>query len=398
MSKRIGHGVGRRELLTGAAAAAGLTIVQARSVAGTRANSTIELGIIGSGRRGRWIGKLFQKDGRYRIVALADVFEDQLAAARKELQIEDARCHKGMKAYQELLASKMDAVAIESPPYCHAEQAAAAVEAGKHVYLAKPVATDVPGSRLVIDAGKKAAGKRSFWVDFQTRVADNFMEAARRVRDGAIGKPVLGQACYYCSVIPYNTDITKKGPETRLRNWLHDVALSGDIIVEQNVHAMDVMDWLLGGHPVKAYGTGGCKVRTDYGDCWDHYAVTFWYPRDVPVSFSSSQCTKGHNDIGARVFGSEGTVDTHYLGKVEITGDHPWNGGERPEMFTLGAVENIKRFADSLLGGKPINNAEQAAQSTLTTILGRMAARANRVVTWDEMMERNERLEPNLEL
>ncbi|HSW45220.1 MAG TPA: Gfo/Idh/MocA family oxidoreductase, partial [Phycisphaerae bacterium] len=264
MTGRKNSSVGRRQLLGTAIAAAGLTFVKSRSVAGTQANSTIELGIIGSGRRGTWIGKLFQKDGRYRIVALADVFDDQLAAARGELSVDAARCHKGMEAYKELLNSKLDAVAIESPPYCHAEQAAAAVEAGKHVYLAKPVATDVPGSRLVMEAGKKAAGRLSFWVDFQSRVTDNFMEAGKRVADGAIGKPFSGQACYYCGAIPYKGDITKKDPETRMRNWIHDTALSGDIIVEQNIHATDVADWYLGGHALKAFGTGGRKVRTEY--------------------------------------------------------------------------------------------------------------------------------------
>ncbi len=392
------QGVSRRSLLAGAAATAGLTIVQARSVAGTQANSMIELGIIGSGRRGYWIGKLFQQDGRYRVVALADVFDDQMANAQKELKLADVRRYKGMKAYKELLASKVDAVAIESPPYCHAEQAAAAVDAGKHVYLAKPVATDVPGCRMVMDAGRKAADKLSFWVDFQTRVTDNFMEAAKRVHDGAIGRPFAGQAFYYCTAIPYKGDISKKDPETRMRNWIHDIALSGDILVEQNIHATDVADWLMGGHALKAFGTGGRKVRTEYGDCWDHYIVTFWYPNGALIDFSSSQCNKGYNDIGTRIFGSKGTVDTRYRGKVEITGDNPWNGGERPEMFTTGAAENVKRFGDSLLSGKPINNSEPASHSTLTAILGRIAAKANRVISWEEMMERNERLEPNVEL
>jgi len=400
MSEQKPRNMARREFLTKAAAAtAGLTIVKSRSVAGTQANSAIELGIIGPGRRGCWIGNLFRENGNYKIVAAADVFDDRLEAARNELGVEASRCYKGMQAYKELLASKMDAVAVISPPYCHPEQAAAAIEAGKHLYLAKPVATDVPGCKKIIEAGKKARGKLTFWVDFQTRSTDLFKEAAKRVHQGALGKLVCGQVYYHTGVIPYKVKPVPGDPRIRLRNWLADKALSGDIIVEQNVHVTDVADWYMQSHPVKAYGTGGRQGRTGWGDNWSHFIVTLWYPNDVRLNFSSSQFgTRSYQDLCIRVYGTEGTVDSHYAGKVTITGEHEWKGGETPNIFKQGAINNIKTFEQSLRSGQLINNADQSANSTLTTILGRTAAYEGRLVTWDEMLAKNERLEPNLKI
>jgi len=401
MDTNTGRHMGRREFLTRAAATtAGLTIVRSSAVAGTRANSAIEVGLIGAGRRGCWIGNLFLQNGNYRFVAAADLFDDRLETAQKELKVPADRCYKGLQAYRELLSGKLDAVAVMSPPYCHAEQADAVITAGKHLYLAKPVATDVPGCKTIINAGKKAENKNlTFLVDFQTRKMDLFQEAVRRVHEGAIGTAVCGQVYYHTGTIPYKVPPVPGDPATRLRNWIHDRRLSGDIIVEQNVHATDVCDWLLQAHPVKAYGTGSRKGRTDWGDCWTHFDVIFWYPGGVHVSFSSCQfgATPG-SDICSRVFGTDGMVDTHYRGLVTIRGKHPFKGGETPDTFKEGAIRNIKTFEQSVRSGAPFNNAGQSALSTLTTILGRTAAYRSAEVTWEEMMAADEHLDPGLEL
>lgn len=401
MSKDTVKDMGRREFLTKAAAAtAGWTIVRSSAVAGTQANSAIEIGLIGSGRRGCWIGNLFLAHGNYRFVAAADVFDDRLEAAQQELKVPADRCYKGMAAYHELLAGKLDAVAVMSPPYCHPEQAAAAIAAGRHLYLAKPVATDVPGCKTIMAAGEKAARqKQTFLVDFQTRTMDLFKEAAKRVHEGAIGAPVCGQVYYHTGEIPYKIPPVPGDAGVRMRNWLQDRRLSGDIIVEQNVHATDVGDWLLQGHPVKASGTGSRKGRTGWGDCWTHFNVVFWYPGDVHIAFSSCQFGElGYSDICARIYGTEGTVDTHYRGLVTILGKHPFKGGETPDTFPQGAINNIKTFEKALRAGEPFNNAEQSAHSTLTTILGRTAAYRGAEVTWDAMMAADERLEPDITL
>lgn len=401
MSEQTSHNMGRREFLGKAAAAtAGLTFVRAGAVASTQANSAIEIGLIGSGRRGCWIGNLFREHGNFRFVAACDVFDDRLEAARNELDVPADRCYKGLESYKELLTNKLDAVAIKSPPYCHPEQAAATIDAGMHLFLAKPVATDVVGCKSVIASGRKAAQRNlSYLVDYQTRTMGPFQEAVRRVHDGAIGTPVYGQVFYHTGEIPYKVDPVPGDQAVRMRNWLQDRRLSGDILVEQNVHATDVADWILDGHPIRAYGTGGRQGRTGWGDCWTHYNVIFWYPGDVRVSFSSCQfgATPG-SDIRSRIFGTDGNIELPYFGTVKIAGKHPYDGGEVLDTFPQGAINNIKTFEKHVRAGEPFNNAQVSAESSLTTILGRMAAYRGAEVTWDEMMASDERLDPELVL
>jgi hypothetical protein len=145
-------------------------------------------------------------------------------------------------------------------------------------------------------------------------------------------------------------------------------------------------------------GTGGRKARVDVGDCWDHFLVNFWYPNDIKVDFSSAQFTRGYNDLCIRFYGSKGTVDSHYNGAVRITGDSAWAGVDKDESFRAGAINNIKAFVESIRSGKYLNNVEVSVESNLTAVLGRMAAYREGIVTWDEMMKSNEKLESNLKL
>jgi myo-inositol 2-dehydrogenase/D-chiro-inositol 1-dehydrogenase len=387
MNKPANKLIPRREFLAGAAITAGTAaFVKPGSVRGTQANSAIEMGIIGSGGRGIWLGNLANKETQIRIVALQDPFEDRLSKGSERLGIDPSRCYKGLEAYKDLLASKLDAVAIESPPYFHPDHALAAVAAGKHVYLAKPVAVDVPGCRKILAAGERAKGKLTFFVDFQTRSTPFFMEAARRVHQGALGNLVAGQVYYQAGRLRPQADPADRSDAARLRNWVFDIALSGDIIVEQNVHVLDVANWFLQSKPIKAFGTGGRKARVDVGDCWDHFIVTYWYPQDIQISFSSGQYLKGFDDLCTRIFGSEGTVDAHYEGTVSIRGTNPYEGGSTRGMYTTGAVANLKRFEESLRTGNYLNNAAECTDSTLTGILGRKAAYEGRIVTWEEML------------
>jgi predicted dehydrogenase len=186
--------------------------------------------------------------------------------------------------------------------------------------------------------------------------------------------------------------------EARLRDWVFDKVLSGDVIVEQHIHVLDVADWYLQAPPLKAFGTGGRKARVDVGDCWDHFLVTYWYPGGVKVDFSSNQFVKGFHDMCIRVYGTAGTVDSHYGGMVRIAGDTQWTGAAKDDTFTGGAVTNVKNFVDSVRAGKPLNNVAQSVQSNLTAILGRMAAYHETTVTWDEMMRSREKLEAGLRL
>lgn len=375
-------------------AAAVLPLAASARAAG--ANDRIELGVIGCGGRGRWIADLFQAGGA-RIVALHDYFQDRVNAAGEKLKVPPARRYVGLDGYKQMLDSKLDGVVIESPPYFHPEQTVTSLARGKHVYLAKPIAVDAPGALAIAEAAEKVQDKLCCWVDFQTRVDPFYLGAAKRLFEGMVGKPFLVQACYLTGRLGAQA---KPGSEqARLRNWVFDKALSGDILVEQNIHALDVTNWFLRGHPLKASGTGGRKVRTDVGDCWDHFSLTFWYPDDVLVSFCSKQAGHGAEDIGVKVFCERGTVESHYGGLTEIRGQNgSYPGGASPGIYRDGAVRNIRLFLDAITAGKPINNARESANSTLTCILGRTAAYTGRTVTWDEMIKAGERLDARLHL
>lgn len=387
----------RRFIQKAAAGIGGLTIMQAHSVRGSQANSRLALGIIGCGGRGRFIGRLFREHTDTEIVSLHDYFPDRVQELAEEFQVDTAHCYTGLDGYLGLLEDQIDAVAIMSPPYFHPQQTVDSIEARKHVFLSKPVAVDVPGCRTVLSAAEKARGRLSILVDYQTRADSLFQESARRVHSGAIGNPVLGQVFYQAGRL--NPKASGSSPEARLRNWVFDQRLSGDIIVEQNIHVIDVGNWYLRSHPVKAFGTGGRKARTDVGDCWDHFVVTFWYPGDVLVDFSSGQYLKGYSDLCIRLYGSEGTVDSHYAGSVKITGDHEWSGGSNENLYRTGAVENIKDFYTSVVNNAPRSDTvKPSVESNLTSILGRMAAYREGTVTWEEMIASAEKIEPHLDL
>jgi myo-inositol 2-dehydrogenase/D-chiro-inositol 1-dehydrogenase len=390
-------GIGRREFLA-AAGAVGLTIVGSGAVRGAEANSQVEIGLIGCGGRGQWIADLVHKNSNGKIVAVCDYFRDRVDEAGTKLGVGADRRYVGLDGYRKLLESKLDAVMIISPPYFHPEQAVAAMEKGKHVYLAKPIAVDVPGVKSILEAAKKVEGKQCVLVDFQTRMDPMYQGAVETVHKGTIGQLVCGQSYYHDGRLGLHA---KPGSEmARLRNWVFDIALSGDIIVEQNIHVLDVANWILQAHPVKAMGTGGRKSRVDVGDCWDHFVVTYWYPNDFLLDFSSSQFfLAGIGDLCTRIYGQLGTIDTHYGGNVMVRAkEGSFKGGPTSQIYQAGAVANIKNFCAAISAGKTLNNIVESANSTLTSILGRTAARRGGVVTWDEMMAANEKLDPKLNL
>jgi myo-inositol 2-dehydrogenase / D-chiro-inositol 1-dehydrogenase len=396
-------GLSRREFLAGAGGAAmSFGIMKPGLVRGSQVNSKITLGSIGCGGRGTWIANLFQKHGGYEITAAADYFPDRVNTFGDKLNVPAVRRFTGLKGYQRLLEAKVDAVVIESPPYFHHEQASAAVEAGVHVYLAKPMAVDVPGCRRIEASAKRAEEKKlAYLIDFQTRTDPFCQEAIRRVQmEGAIGRIISGEASYAAGS-PWTRAVKEleanpQDPELRLRAWGVSRALSGDIITEQNIHCLDVMTWVLDQHPVKALGTGGLKSRT-LGDVWDHFSVTFWFRDDVLVAFYSKQFGEGADDIRCQMFGTEGAIDTHYSGDVSIKGKANYAGGRDGMLYTTGAVRNIGTFYDQVTSGRlDYSTVAPSVRSNLTTILGRTAAYHLAEFTWDELMRSEDRLDPHL--
>ena len=254
----------RRNFLAGAtAAAAGLLIVEPRQVAAAEANSKITLGLIGCGGRGNWIANLFQQHGGYQFVATADYFPDRAKAAAQRLGVAENHAFSGLSGYKRLLDARPDAIVIESPPYFHAEQAMAGVDAGCHVYCAKPVAVDVPGCQTMAEAGRKGTEKkRVVLIDFQTRTSEFYQEAVRRVHAGDIGNVVSGEAVYYGSQV-WHGGYDPNNPESKIRAWGLDRILSGDTITEQFIHALDVATWIIDAAPIKAFGACGKNGRDD---------------------------------------------------------------------------------------------------------------------------------------
>lgn len=390
----------RRDFL-GKTAASGLLLLRPETAFTYQANSTVELGLVGCGSRGNWISPFFQEYTGARIAALADVVRANLDRTRAKFNVDESRAFYGPQAYAEVAASNVDAVVIETPPYFHPEHAMAAVDAGKHVYLAKPVAVDVPGCRSIEAAGVKARGKKSFFIDFQTRAQPVFQEAVQRAHRGDIGKIEMVEAVYFAGRV-WNGTPDPDSDKMRVMTFYQDKVLGGDIIVEQNIHTLDMANWFLDGHPTKAFGTGGRAdwkgTRWDFGDAWDHFLVTFWYPNGAQVQFCSDQLTGSYNDIAVRCFGIGGMVDAHYNGLVRITGKNAWKGTDKDDTFKQGAINNAKAFIESIRTGKLLNNTGDAVSSTLTAILGRTAAYQGRTVTWDELLRSNEKLTANLKL
>jgi myo-inositol 2-dehydrogenase / D-chiro-inositol 1-dehydrogenase len=386
----------RRAFLAGTAAAATFTVLKPSSVFGSEANSALPIGLIGCGGRGSWIANLFAESGKYKFVACADYFKDKADAVGDKFKIEASSRYTGLSGYKKLLESKLEAVVIETPPYFHPQQAADAVSAGKHVYLAKPIAVDAPGCLTIADAGKRAqAGKRVFLVDFQTRANEHFRRAMAEVRKGSIGKPVLAEAFYPWS--GGGRGEPPATPEEQLRNWYYVLPLSGDFIVEQSIHSLDVATWILDADPVRALGTGGHKVRPGKS-IYDHFAVTYWFPDDLVLSFTCVQSIPMIKDeIRARVYGSEGYIDVDYFGTVNLRGQDVAIHETVKDLYTSGTIVNIHEFYEAILQENYSNKTvAPSVRSNLTAVLGREAAYRGKELTLTALIQEGKRLQPNL--
>lgn len=395
--------ISRRRFLTVASASAvTLAALPSALAAETVAAPKINIGLIGCGQRGKFVSQLFTKHGGYNFVAVADYFQDKVDTIGETVGVPAARRFTGLSAYKQLLAQKLDAVVIESPAYFHPEQAAAAVAAGKHVYLAKPVAVDVPGCLTVEQSGRLATEKKlCFVVDFQTRTHPALQKLAACAHTGGLGKIISADAGYQCGPVGQLADdelrADPKNPELRLRAWLSDKVLSGDVITEQNIHAIDMACWFLDAAPVSAAGTCG-KGRDYIGNCSDHFSLTFQYPKNVMLAFSSKQFGYGYDDIMCRIYGVNGAIDAHYGGTKSIirTKEQSFNG-EMKNLYLTGPETNIATFHDSIIKGDCTNpTVATSVRSNLATIMGRMAAYQNKTVTWEEMMRNPERLVADL--
>ena len=420
-----GNAMRRREFIgAGAAAVGGVMFMPAGLVRGTAANSAVRVGLLGCGGRGTEDATNLVETGGARVVALADMFQDQLDAARATFDkmqtakgfaaIEPRECFVGPKAFEQIAHSSLvDAIVIASPPYFHPQHLETVVAAGKHVYCEKPVAVDVPGAKKVMEIGKKAEGKLSLDVGFQIRDCPPFVEMVKRIHDGALGNIVCGEAHYLSGYLNRPTWEGKSATEKRLRNWVYDRVLSGDIIVEQNIHVIDICNWVLKAHPAKASATGGRMGRPPAdGDVFGNYNVVFTYPQGVDVTFSSTQFAKGWWDVTERFFGTKGVSQSPYTGPLGIWGDEPWQAplipvkddqgfsatGKFTSNLEQADPEKKKAFVESITSGKFHNQADKGAESALSCMMARMAAYSGKEVNWNDLMKSKEEWDAEIDL
>jgi myo-inositol 2-dehydrogenase / D-chiro-inositol 1-dehydrogenase len=416
----------RRTFLKSATAISAFTILKPGTAFGSKANTAIRMGVIGCGGRGTAVISSMSKNTSMVIIAMADLFEDKLQEASVNFNklntdkglpaVPKTSMYQGSKAYLALLNTKdVDAVLISSPCYTHPGYIEAALAAGKHVYSEKPAAVDVSGCEKVNRLGEIARGKLSLAIGFQIRFATAYVEMIRRIQQGDLGEMINAQLYYLAGGLPLKPYKNMSYDEARIRNQYHFQALSGGILIDQGIHILDVCNWALQSHPLKAIGTGGKKGGADFGDTWTNYQVLYEYPDNVNVSFHSTQQGTQSGDVCARFIGTKGIAEAHYSGGVFISGEKPWDSGivkckdveltqeQRAAGIFLSSLYDADKnkdtdFIRSIESGKLINEAHQGSESTLTAILGRTAATAKQEVTWDEMIFSNEKLDPMLDL
>jgi predicted dehydrogenase len=398
--------VDRRRFLETMTAGAALPWLGAELVSGAapaepKAERRIKLGLIGGGGRGNWIANLFRKHGGYELHAVADYFPEVADKTGDALGVDKSRRFSGLSGYKRLLASGVEAVAIEDVPYFYPEQASAAVEAGLHVYMAKPVAVDVPGTLAIGAAGKAATQKKlCFLVDYQLPTDPAVIELGRRVRDGATG-PIAHILSLGFGWQGWPDPPLGKTLESRLRGqiWLSDTALSGDTIVSYDIHIIDGLLYVLGRRPVAASGRCRTCRSAPHGDRTDVASVIYEYD-DGTLWTHVTQAISNNFDLttlSASIFGMAATAHLQYGGKVYIRGGQKHYVGQVGSVFTEGVQRNIGEFHRNITTGRCDNlSVQRAVDGTLTAILGREAAARRGTLTMEQLVQENKPLSVSL--
>lgn len=407
-TKRIGEQ--RREFLKSSALLAGGALLSGMPVLGAYAHGddVIKVAVIGCGGRGT--GAAFDaiaSGANIKIVALADAFRDRLDEAytklserhADKLDVPEDRKFVGFDAYQKAIPFADVVILATSPGFrpVHFEEA---VKHGKHVFMEKPVATDVPSVRRVLAAAEEAKRKKlNVVVGLQRRYQANYREAIKRIQDGALGDIVSGQVYWNSGgvwVRPRQPNQTEM--EYQMRNWYYFNWLCGDHIVEQHVHNIDVANWVKGSYPVSIQGTGSRAWRTgkEYGEIYDNHAVELTYA-DGSVIYSQCRHFEGTSNRVDETF--QGTKGRVYLsaGNDAILWDakgnelysHPKRGNANPYQH-----EHVEFFDAISKGEYRFDNAEYGAYSTLTGIIGRLATYSGQVIKWEDALKSNVDLMP----
>ena len=397
----------RRDFLKTTAVAGTLAAIPNAHAAGS---DVLRVGLIGCGDRGTGAAaQALAADSNVQLVAMADAFEDRLQHSLETLQKDGKVSAKlavrpehrfvGFNAYQQLLDSGVDVVLLCTPPHFRPIHLRAAVEAGKHVFAEKPVAVDSPGVHSVLKSCELARSKGlSIVSGLCLRYANGFKETVRRIHDGAIGTVLTLFANDYRSGRwakprqPGWSEMTYQ-----MRNWYNFTWLSGDFNVEQHVHYLDVCAWIMKNqYPVKAVGMGGRQVLTgpEYGQIYDHFSVVYEYADGAKLVSNCRQQPLCKDDMSCQVLGTKGRArfaERRRGLRIEAGGNSWTFSGPQNHIFQ---TEHDELFA-SIRNGKPINNGEYMAWSTLLAIMARMAAYTGQEVTWEMAVKSQENLSPS---
>ncbi|NQU23261.1 MAG: Gfo/Idh/MocA family oxidoreductase [Candidatus Nealsonbacteria bacterium] len=380
---------------TGATLGATLSVASHAHAAGS---DEIKIALIGCGGRGT--GAAVQALGNtampnVKLVAMADAFTDRVENCYKavkarcgdkvdvppERRFSDLDCHEGA-----INDKDVDMVLLCTPPGFRPAQFEAAVKAGKHVFMEKPVATDAPGIRRVMAANEEAKKKGLLVaVGHHLRHEVKHIEIVKRIHDGEIGKLKYLRAYFNTGAIwvrPRQADQTEM--QYQVRNWYHFTWVCGDHIVEQHVHDLDACNWMQGGHPVEAQGMGGRQVCTskDQGEIYDHHAVEYTYADGVKMFSYCRQIPGCWGSFSEHAHGTKGSaaIEGHGKSTLYVDGKDPVSWQRGPDGHQL---EHNDLFA-ALKAGQPYNEGDYGASSTMTAILGRMATYSGKKVTWDD--------------
>jgi myo-inositol 2-dehydrogenase / D-chiro-inositol 1-dehydrogenase len=363
-----------------AAAGAGLLILKPQTVRGSQANSALTVGLIGAGNRGTYVSGLFAKNEFARMAAICDIYDDMLQAASKKFS-----GAKLFKSHKELLASDVDAVYIATPPFLHPEHFEAAVAAKKHIFCEKPAGVDVAGCRRVLEAARKADKSKRISFDYQQRYGVDYNAAYQKLKSGELGKLAMIRAAWIGGPLPLRQG--HSADQEKIRNWLYYREHSGDIIVEQNCHNLDVVNWFTGTHPVKACGYGGKSLRKSPGNIMDNLGVTFEFADGMVFSYSAGQFqSRLYQDISETFIGDKAAIRTHRKGYEYFT-----KPNEAPEVVQSASSKGditqdaVNAFVEGARTGKLENAGFWAVESTLTAILAREAIYSGKPMTWAEL-------------
>jgi myo-inositol 2-dehydrogenase / D-chiro-inositol 1-dehydrogenase len=386
----------RRHALAGAAA--NLLLVKPGTAFGSQANSAVSFGIIGTGGRGSYVGTHMAHDPRTRLTAICDIYPDRIDKAKTNIPGADkARVYRDHK---ELLAQRdIDAVLITTPVFLHPVHFEAAVDARKHIYCEKPAGADVAGVKRLQRAGDRADRSKTIQFGFQQRFSPEYRKALEILRSGKAGQLSMMESYWVLGGVPPQGFRSPYPPEDqKIRHWGQWMETSGGAIVEQDCHGVDVLNWFADAHPLKAVGTGGLRFKIAYGD-WDsdHHHITYYYPNGLEGWLLSIKHTAGFRDVKEQFYCSKAMLETartyyRWHGPIpsapfkhadDLSDRSLIEKGESKREITIDAVES---FFTSIVESKPYSMVQVAVESTLTSLLGRMAYQTKREVSWEELL------------